>query len=366
MLMHTMPEVLTWRAGSDAMVRIYTAYSDLLSERLGNLLGELRTVDPVLGEVLAALMRDASDVAFARVLAAPETSYRLLWKPSTAASRGRFILNGFRAEQAREGAPVRFDVETWTALGDVGFFPDRAPVRQPRLAWDMPLDFGSPRARAVDLGNGDLTTPRGEFTEVEIERVLDLLRRACDAIGQVEPLILDFAVRFNKVLVLQKDPAEPRNFTSGSTGQFIGRSFLTNPHLDVVDEVGVAEGIVHEAIHSLLYMQERQKPWVKTLELYHPTQVLVSPWTGSHLPLRPFMQACFVWYGILQLWSAALLAGAFEPQRARARIQASLTGFLGGPLVDYLVPWRESISDDVVDAIAAIQENVLQAAADVA
>lgn len=357
MLMETMPEVLTWRAGTDVMERVYRDYVGLLSDRLGELLGTLLTADPKLGQALDATLRSSSDSAFSRVLTAPETSYRLIWKPETAPQLGHFILAALRAEERLAGVPMRFEAEAWTALGDVGFFPDGRIERQPQLSFEMPLDFGSPLARAVDLGNGDTTTPREPFTPAERARVLSLLGEACAGIERVNSLILAFTVRFNKVLVLQKDSAEPNNFTSGSTGQYVGRSFLTNPHLDGVHVVAVAESLVHEAIHALLYMQERRKAWVST-SLYQGPQVLISPWTGSRLALRPFMQACFVWYGLLNLWCAALLAGQFEPLRVRARIAVALQGFLEGRLIERLAPWRADISDDVVEAIAVLQDQV--------
>jgi len=363
MLIETMPDVLTWRAGSDVMLRVYRGYVDLLSDRLGALLCDLRATDPRLCDGLDEALRGASDLAFSRVLTAPETSYRLIWQRGNAAERGQFIFEALRAERAREGEPARFNAETWTALGDIRFFPDGLSFPQPRLPWEMPLDFASPYADAVDLGNGDPTAPRGTFTSAETERVLALLHEACDCIGRVSALILDFTVKFNKVLVLQKDLVEP-GFTSGSTGQFVGRSFLVNPHLAAVHPVLIAEGIVHEAIHSLLYMQERQKSWVKSDDLYHPKQALVSPWSGSSLALRPFMQACFVWYGLLNFWCAALIAGVFDQQRVRARISVCLKGFLGRPLVGYLDPWREGISEDLIETIAVLQDNVTRAKAE--
>jgi hypothetical protein len=132
-----------------------------------------------------------------------------------------------------------------------------------------------------------------------------------------------------------------------------------------VHVVGVAESLVHEAIHALLYMQERRKAWVTT-NLYQGPQVLISPWTGSRLPLRPFMQACLVWYGLLNLWCAGLLEDQFDPLHVRARIAVALGGFLQGPLVDRLAPWRAGISDDVVEAIAVLQDQVCRTMADAA
>jgi hypothetical protein len=360
MLIEAMPEVLTWRAGADVMLRVYEAYTDLLSKQLGKLLAELQVPNANLAQELRVVMAAASDEAFARVMTAPETSYRLLWQPYDAATSAKFIMQAFLAEAAREGANVTFAEEAWTALGDVGFLPDQPMLQQPRIN-ALLIDFISPYARSVDLGNGDIITPRGEFSDAESARIISQLESACEQLGRISPLIRDFAARFNRVLILQKDPTDPANFTSGSTGQFIGRSFLSNPHLDAVDEVGLAEGIVHEAIHALLYMQERQKDWVCSRELYLPNQILISPWTGSCLALRSFLQACFVWYGILHLWSQSLLAGEFERQKVKSRIIVSSRGFFAGQLVDHLAPWRDGISDDVIQAITTMQSNVLEA-----
>ena len=163
-----------------------------------------------------------------------------------------------------------------------------------------PLDFGSPYAAAIDLGGpaNRPGEPRPPFEDAEMAMVVERLRLACAAIRRTSPHVLDFATTFNKVLVSQKDPVATRQFTSGSTGQFVGRSFVTNPHLDSVRQVDLAEALVHEGIHSLLYMQERTRSWGPAPELEDSIARVVSPWSGNHLSLASFLHACFVWYGL--------------------------------------------------------------------
>ena len=93
----------------------------------------------------------------------------------------------------------------------------------------------------------------------------------------------------------------------------------------MIDYLDIAEALVHEAIHSLLYMQERCHPWVPA-ELYAPVPRVVSPWRGRNLALRPFLQACFVWYGILQFWGKATTTGTLRPHRWASRCQREPRG----------------------------------------
>ena len=123
----------------------------------------------------------------------------------------------------------------------------------------------------------------------------------------------------------------------------------------------IADAIVHEAIHALLYMQEQKKPWVHDPDLYGPAVRTLSPWSGNPLPLRPFMQAAFVWYGLLQFWTRALARGAFSPACARQRMAQAASGFLGPSLLEQVAPYRAGVADDVLLTIDRMQQQVKQA-----
>jgi hypothetical protein len=125
-----------------------------------------------------------------------------------------------------------------------------------------------------------------------------------------------------------------------------------------VDAVDIADAIVHEAIHALLYMQEQKKSWVYDPDLCKPIPRVVSPWTGRHLALRPFLQACFVWYGLLHFWCLALSAGAFDSARIRERIVRSGIGFWDKPLLDYIDSYKAALCPDLLKAIQEMQSIV--------
>jgi hypothetical protein len=360
MLIEKMPDVLTWRNVNEHLVQVYRGYLNLLCDALSHLISEGGDGDPIARQ-LHQQVQQTSDAGLIRVLMAPESSYRLLWTKSyPRAEKIQFLLNAFQAEDLREGLITDVPKEVWTALGDQAFYPDGRVFTAPTINDLMPLDFGSPHTKTVELGPqnkpGEYREP---FTAQEIDRILAILVNTQQRLKATHPVLLEFSSQFNIVLILQKDPVDPTHFTSGSTGQYVGRSFFTNPHLPEVDTLHFAEGLVHEGIHGLLYMQERLKPWVHWPELLEPQPRIKSPWTGTILPVRQYMQACFVWYGLLEFWCLALQAQTFPTDRIRDRILKAFGGFTRGSLRQCLEPYAKGISEDLLIAIPAMQDVVL-------
>jgi HEXXH motif-containing protein len=189
---------------------------------------------------------------------------------------------------------------------------------------------------------------------------LERLRRAYASLDEVNPNAASFVTNFTRVLLLQENPAEAK-FSSYSVGQYIGRSVLSNPHL--VDEVLLAEAMVHEAIHALLYMQQHQPPWGLEIneDQYDDSAKVTSPWTGRPLAVTAYLHACFVWYGLLQLWSLAVGSEAFPVRRVRGRIARAALGFEGSGLLENIpFPDRRLVSKDVRLALQELQERVAQ------
>lgn len=353
-----MSTALAWSAGTLVFDRAFRAYIALLSDRLAELLSDARVESPAGCAWLEALLQDAGDAAFMRTLVAPETSFRLLWRPGRTTERVAFICNALRAESARDddAAAGSIDRECWTALGDVGFHPGGERIDNPQVPGAATIDILSPHAAAVDLGLA--SGGRQRFAPDQLDRVLAKIADAAHGIEQAGAVHSGFVQRFNMVFIPQAAANDPTLFMSGSTGQYIGRSFVVNPHLDRVDAVDLAEAFVHEGIHALLYMQERQESWVNRPDYFELTQRIESPWTGRALGLRGFLHAVCVWYGLLHFWADALATRALSQPRVESRMRASLRGFLCGSLADRLLQYRPGVAADVLATVNAMQARV--------
>ncbi|MDB5718480.1 MAG: hypothetical protein JWM38_1907 [Sphingomonas bacterium] len=362
MLIETMPAVLAWSDPGEILDRVHASYIELLCDALGALLKQAEAEAPEAYARLQAELDGASDAAFMRVLQAPETSYRLIWRREGIDERAGFVADALRVEAALDGGNGDGDcLGGWTALGDIGFGADAARRDNPRLACGVPFDVMSPHAAAVDLAGPSALAPRRPFTGPELALVVAKLDEAFAGICGAGDVFRDFVTRFNMVLIAQIDKDDEDLFTSGSTGQYIGRSFITNPHMAIVRPIDLAEAMVHEGIHALLYMQERRVAWVHWPELFDPAKARVaSPWTGSILGARPFLQACFVWYGLLHFWAAALGTGAFCPDQVRGRMLIALKGFLAGPLEQRIEEFRDGVDGTVLTAVREMQDRILR------
>jgi hypothetical protein len=369
MLMSNIPEALTWATKPHNLDGAYVAYMEFLSESLGRTLARIVQENVGGGEALVEELRDLGDVSFTRLLTAPETSYRLLWPARHSTSEiSQFLRRSVLAERCRTDTTATVNEIVWTPVGDMRFSPDGEVFSSPVVKGLMPLDFDSPYALNADLStmNKADISRREAFNDVEKDVVLERLTNARDGIVKTSGSLLDFVVALTKVLVLQKAPAGPPKIFTRSPERYLGLSVFTNPHLSNVDDVDIAEGLVHEAIHSLMDMDEvtcrmsksREQHWYYNDTLYDGASRTTSPWTGSALALPTYFQATFVWYGLLHFWCMALEAGAFLRSRVKGRIVQAASGFLGRPLLDQVGNYTSEISPELLAAVERMQEHV--------
>jgi hypothetical protein len=149
----------------------------------------------------------------------------------------------------------------------------------------------------------------------------DRLRMAFELVSATG--LSEFVTTFTKVLVLIRN--ETARFSSGSETRYIGRSVLGNPHSAGIDHLDIAEALVHEAIHALLYMEERPRAWVPAA-LYAPVPRVVSPWTGRNPSLAavpasvlrmPLPTGCLLSYSEATGAGTPAREGDSPPSRAR-------------------------------------------------
>jgi hypothetical protein len=355
-----MPDVLTWTGGAELVDRLHGDWLRWARDAMSATLARLREAAPDRAAPLSRAMQALAPEAFDRFLLAPEVTFRLRGlDPSPPGALADQLHDWICAERARAhpiAAPGRV---LWTARGDGYVDPAGGFAWAPRIEGWMPIDVRSPWSLDIDLTGVEyrVPVPRSPLDGAELDGVLAALRRTRAGIEEASPLAGDFVARFTKVLVLQRD-SQP-GFTSGSNCHYLGRSVLANPQQAA--DADLAEGIVHEAIHALLTVQEDRAPWVLDEELYLPVPRLRSPWTDRMLPVRPFLQACFVWYGVLHFWIAAIDAAAFAP-RATFLLRRALSGFLRGAFADVLAPLRPRLSAEVSSAVDEMQDRVVRLA----
>jgi HEXXH motif-containing protein len=344
------PDLLTWDANSvGPEERIQRTYNQAAQRNLSAFVSALNLVDRRSAREIGSVVASATDADLARILLAPATTYRLAGGADSLNETTRFLIDSFTADAARRGESVVDSRPLWSALGDT--LISRGHVES-WSAQSIPVDFFSIHGK--DLENTHFDLPEAERPAA--------IRKVVDALGLIEAISPDASrlVRgFTKVLVLKGD--HRANFSSGSAAQYVGRSVLGNPHSPGADVLTVAEALVHEAIHSVLYMHEWVSRWVTSDAVAAPVPRVISPWTGRPLPVRPYLQACFVWFGLLNLWSRALERGTADQAKARTRIKHTALGFLRDPLLEQLdAESRSAISESVQISIVTMQRRVKQ------
>lgn len=334
-----LPEILTWDAPSPLLRRLRAQYDALLAARLDDLLARLGlAADAEVRAYFAGAAHGLSAAQRAALLCEPEASFRLLWPT-----------------HHRDAEAAAFIAEVLASRG--------ATIRLDRIDLDgIPVDATSPLARTVDI-SGTLPRRRGAgrvYDAATLAGVLAKARAADRLIREAAPHARTLVRDFTKLLHVLPDDDAPGQFSSGSSGQFVGRTVIANAHLDKITAIEVSEALVHEAIHSVLYMAEQQRPWVLKPALYAGPARIASPWTGAPLPLRPCLQACFVWYGLACYWTA-LLGGDLpcdERSRAMDRLAVALSGFRRLDLIANIAPFVADLSAEVTSAIGDMQQRI--------
>ncbi|MGO8938196.1 MAG: aKG-HExxH-type peptide beta-hydroxylase [Mycobacterium sp.] len=366
-----MPDVLRWeevsQAGLDAVFDAYVAFVSqaldvaFLSQALGHTLGEYERQESALARNLAAKLQTVPAPDFLRVVLAPEFTHRLLWPhPDRLQRICEFLDKALHAEGVISGREEAADCDVWTALGDMKVLQSGEILRGVNIPGLPPLDLDSPNVTSA-VRSEEFAPDQFRLLSNHVRPlVIDRMTIAWNEISATSKLVADFVAKFVQVIVLQNENTSTRH-SSGSNGQYIGQVVITNPHSEYAGDIEIAEAIVHEAIHSLLFMALHTVPWGTDHNHTYATGVkIVSPWTGTPLDVEQFLQACFVWYGLLHFWDLALRVKTFKgSDKARSRLAEALRGFVGSPLLDNLDNEdRKILRDDVSNAIETMQSRV--------
>ncbi|HWP42266.1 MAG TPA: HEXXH motif-containing putative peptide modification protein [Blastocatellia bacterium] len=364
-----LPGLLSWTERGESYAALARNHEKRLFIAWGNALVQIYRLNTDLGRSLTIKARALPQDSFRRFLTAPAVVHTILGEVSGDFTQETisFLADALDAEDQRLTGRAGPGRALWTALGDwhicdqtVGD-PDAlsattAKVFQaPLVAGHIPLDYKSPFVRNEEMTR--FYGPYAAFTDVEVQRALSGLDAAAEGISQSSSRAIEFIKLFTRVIVARKNSDRPDRAGSRSFSRYIGATIIENPHDSTTDAAALADSLVHEAIHHMLYSEELQRPFASDAGLAKSFHVL-SPWSGRRLNFRQYLHACVVWFGLWAFWSLCADSAAFPEEEVRSHIRRAAHGFSQGPLLDCLSPVLEYASPELQSAISEMQQVV--------
>lgn len=250
---------------------------------------------------------------------------------------------------------------SWTALWDFYLAPEE-PVEEQAPACASSLSFRGQTFRAPMLGSivldafrpftkADFPPPMGEVTNhtpEELEFITWRLEQSLEQISRISRTARSAIDALVQVISLVRAPRSIKGTQSFSNKPVIGRMGLANADSNRWTVSKIADAMVHEAIHALIYKIELTNCLYLDNSIEAEPFRIVSPWSGRKLPLHSFVHACFVWFGLWSFWG---LASPEEPDAAKLKSTAA-KGFLNGhPLSCIPEAARDRVRPEVRNAI---------------
>jgi len=215
--------------------------------------------------------------------------------------------------------------DCWSALGDYYLPPDSETFRSPMLG-NIVLDACRP------LTKTDYPPPMGEVTNhtpKELEFIKWRLEQSMDQISRISRTARSAVEALLQVITVVRAPELTKGTQSFSNKPAIGRMGLANSHSSEWSVSKIADAIVHEAIHALIYKIELINSLYVDDTMESEPVTAVSPWSGRTLRLHSFLHACFVWFGLWNFWS---LASREESEAVELKATAANGFLIGHPL----------------------------------
>jgi len=351
--------LLKWEDTDEFRSKLQTWYLGHILREIRNIFGQISRLDADLGASFEASLQKLPDWGLTRFLAAPETSRHISKFRYNPIEHMQFFRSALLAEQALAG--IREPAgRCWTALGDFYLAGDfiaqdthnpEFSFAAPRLANQTPIDFVSPHAQLV---NSMPDCPFQPYETVERNKLCELMETAFAIVRLVSIPATRFFRDFIQVIVARNDFCHPRSYSGSSTASHIGRLLIRNGHLMSAGKM--ADSLIHESIHALLFIVEILEPFLVTP--VQPEPCARSPWSGNLLPIRTYLHACFVWFGLAQFWRLAVNS-AGSAEIANPLLDAALLGFQKGNPVDELLPYRHLISPNTFDVAGQLRAELM-------
>lgn len=365
-LIATLPGFLTWQTGNDLTRSACKNHVHYMYHQLKQWSNH---ADTDLFHLITSLPRSSQQ----RLLLAPRFYNLLRSKSEPEADE----IDSFRQFLDLERYLCNQDSDrprgSWTALADFYLAPEK-PVEEHAPACTSNLSFRGEMFRAPKLGSIVLDALRpfaktefpdrvGEVTNhtsEEIEFITRRIEQGLEQITRISPTARTAVEALVQVISLVRVPPK-RGTQSFSNKPVIGRMGLANANSDWWSVNKIADAIVHEAIHALIYKIELTNSLYLDDSIEFESFTAVSPWSGRTLPLHSFVHACFVWFGLWSFWG---LASPEEYDAAELRSRAARGFLTGHPLSCIPDAARDRIRPEVLHAIDRMFKTVTAASTD--
>jgi hypothetical protein len=362
-----LPRILTWTADVGSLSRdVYEGYIEILSETLVEVASE-DSQDTV--QRLTALPDDSQE----RILESPDF-YNLLARRASESHQQiwSFLNSSIAVEQFRNGMESNSAYRNWSANGD--FFADTstddrfdthgwrlsgrymAPALTPRIPIDhwsiyarhsMPVDT----FREVTFGDA-VALGQSEFNDAVTK-----IRSAFQIAETTVPEAAQLVRRFLRTIVIRSNGHDGGFFQSASRNAYLGQAVFLNAQHHSVDLEIVAESIVHESIHSLVWKAEVGEPLMEPGS--GDIDPVSSPWSGQTLRYETYLHACIVWYGIFFFWKTVeRIHTPFESHRIAVLKKRAQVGFLSAGYRAALDAHKSYLSEGLYSMFVALAESV--------
>jgi hypothetical protein len=276
-------------------------------------------------------------------LRAPQIASRILARKEGAGLECGPIARGLLAELAAAGMVDELEESVWTALGDRLLDAHAAAAWRQPAAGVLDTHIVVDKAGPMDFTSGgqhDLAS----YQAAEAAGVERKVLQAAQSVAAAAPNAWRFVSDCVDVIALRKT-AGPASGYSSSSFRFNARLMLiVNAHLEQIDSAYVGEHMVHEAVHSLLFMyEESERPFVTRGSEVEWTR-LRSPWSGKELFLSSYVHACITWYALYWFWGAAAPAGIWPKEECDRLKERARRGFDSLPVSRGLAAVRAHLS----------------------
>jgi hypothetical protein len=185
-------------------------------------------------------------------------------------------------------------------------------------------------------------------TAAEGQALVDLFASSLREVDAMSEHAGALVRRVSRTWVVQRGAA----WSAESEECWLGRAIWVEP-MRRSETGGLAGGLLHEALHSLIYCIEAKHPLFRGGGK-RPLGRARSGWSGRSLHLHAWVHACFVWYALVHHYERALERGVGAERQAAALLEEARRGFRGE---EARATWR-SVRPLLSEGVAAALDEV--------